>query len=278
MRTRSSSSVIGKKTIKRIANLVTGAIETGIALNKLNQQDVKQLERRHEELETGVIHIVRNLSRPLSELHHFGIEDWNFYRGISLAPEDAQIASILPWSEATLNSPCPFYPGKLRRETHMALLGVRRMTIMDIHSCYAPPRLPHCWNQDPYYAGHPFSLTEWLEVRWYLLLKNIVPNSEFKPIDKQVELLPKGYETHPAAVELTKNLTLYEKYRERPNANRWANTSSRDKDGNIICVSGCCLEGLCEIDGRGERGFGTCTGLAASMQMEILVPGPFLSM
>jgi len=163
----------------------------------------------------------------------FGLLDWQTYHNIVLSPAQVTTLGPFPWSDAVLNSRCPFHNGKMVRETHFAFAGLDTITITELHS-YA----------DTWYANEQFATTVTLGLRWYLLLKDIVPDSEGKKFAEQVAMLPAEYEAPSAVAETAKDLFVKTKTGVFVNPNRYARTSDPGSGGSRVSVGVCVASGV----------------------------------
>jgi len=111
------------------------------------------------------------------------------------------------------------------RETHFAFVGVDSVTMMELK--------PESW-----YSREGFATTEALALRWYLLLKNIVPGSENSEFPDQKAMLPKEYEVPSAVAETAKDILIYKKTGVCMNPARYARTSDLDSVHRRVCISG----------------------------------------
>ena len=160
-------------------------------------------------------------------------------------------AGKFPWGEDVLNSPCPFNKGKLVKGTHFAFLGLSRingvpLTVakwLELHPATGQPKF--YFNNDPWHVGQPHTDEAMLELRWYLLLKDIAPNSTVKTPEEQVAMLPEGYEVPTTIAETTKDVLVFRKTGTRPNPSQWAACTERtvktdklsaDRVGYVSCV------------------------------------------
>ena len=98
------------------------------------------------------------------------------------------------------------------------------------------------FNQNPWHVGQPHTDVATMQLRWYLMLKNIVPGSMDKTPEEQVAMLPAEYEVPSTIMEVTKDILVFRKTGERPNGSRWAACTERtvktDKvsAGSVSCV------------------------------------------
>jgi hypothetical protein len=193
-----------------------------------------------------IIDKLRELSLELPNLDCFAVADWNANYRIALTPEQVAAVGNFPWSDATLNSPCPFNPGKMIRETHFAFVGVDSITMMELQRLNPQATEPRFYGYAPdaWYAKEKFATKTKLTLRWYLLLKDIVPGSENKTFDEQVAMLPKEYEVPTAVAETAKDLLIYKKTGKYANSQRYARTSDIDSDGSRVVVGYCDAKGV----------------------------------
>ena len=159
---------------------------------------------------------------------YFGSADWHEYHNLPLTPEQMVKVGDFPWSEALLNSPCPFHPGKMIRETHFAFVGLDHVTIAELQELYpqsGQPRFNSYMSGDAWYKNERFAKEVTLKLRWYLLLKDIVPKSENKTFEEQQAMLPVEYEVPSAVAETAKDLFVFQKTGRYANPDRFARTA-----------------------------------------------------
>ena len=116
---------------------------------------------------------------------------------------------------------------------------------------------------DAWYSKEKFANKVKLGLRWYLLLKDIVPNSENKTFDEQVAMLPKEYEVPSAVAETAKDLLIYKKTGKYVNSQRYVRTSDLDSGGRRVFVGACGAGGVGVSSSwddyrRGFVGVGAC--------------------
>lgn len=174
--------------------------------------------------------------------------DWMSYYDAKFTKKQLREAGKCPWGEDVLNSPCPFNSGKLVRNTHFAFLGIsgingQPLTVakwLELHPATGQPKF--YFNNDPWHVGQPHTDVATMQLRWYLLLKEIVPGSTDKTPEDQVKMLPPEYEVPTTIVETTKDILVFKKTGERPNGSQWAACTERtvrtDKvsAGYVSCV------------------------------------------
>lgn len=199
-------------------------------------------------LEEGSVH--QKLARALMGQNFFGLEEWATLYGANFTKKQLREVAEFPWGEDILNGPCPFVQGKLVKDTHFAFLGVSKLngdplTVMkwhELHPATGQPKFYHS-TDNPWHRGQPHTDTETMELRWYLMLKEIMPDSTSKMSEEQVIMLPAEYEVPTTIAEVTKDILAFRKTGGRPNYSRWAACKERtvktDCDnavGYVSCV------------------------------------------
>lgn len=212
------------------------------------------------------------LARVLMGKNFFGIDDWIIY-GANFTEEQLRRVAEFPWSEDILMNPCPFVKGMLVRDTHFAFLGVpslygEPLTVKRWLKLRAVNKLFRLVTNIPL-AGLPHFDKATLELRWYLLLKDIVPDSDGKAYEEQVTKIPAEYYEIPTTIaEIMKNVLVFHKTGERPNSTRWAackeriRTDNNITTGQISCVGPFNSASIGIHGWSGNRNIGV--GLAAS--------------
>ncbi len=230
-----------KDSILRVAK---EAVKTGFTTLNLTVSSGQRLSTRGGEFKARIIAAMNELSVPLPDLDCFGIADWRTLHRVVVIGKQTVAIGEFPWSDAVLNAPCPFHPGKMIRETHFAFVGLDHVTIAELQKLYPQSGQPRFYSyEDSWYAKQKFATKTTLALRWYLLLKDIVPGSENKTFDEQQAMLSDEYEVPSAVAEIAKDLFVFEKTGNHVNANRYARTADLDSGGNRV------LAGLCAVKG-----------------------------
>ena len=230
----------------QLVRLGEDAVRKGLKIVKPTVEGAQRIHSRGGELMDFVIDKLRELSLELPSLDCFAVADWNSNYRIALTPEQVAAVGNFPWSDATLNSPCPFNPGKMIRETHFAFVGVDSITMMELQRLNPQATEPrfYSYTPDAWYAKEKFATKTKLGLRWYLLLKDIVPGSENKTFEEQQAMLPKEYKVPSAVAETAKDLLIYKKTGKYVNPNRYARTSDLDSGGYRVYVGNCGAGGV----------------------------------
>jgi len=192
-----------------------------------------------------------NLARRIMGVNFFGLEEWGLLGVTFTKSQIRKVVSKFPWSEEFLDSPCPFVKGRAVRETHFAFLGADKyngvvteahgpLTIMNWQKIFPADSQPRfylygndCWHPNEQFAAAP------LELRWYLGLKEIVPDSASTSWAGMQGMIPEGYEVPSPIVETTKVLLHYKKTGVYLNRNYYAATNSLDSHGIQVLVGYC---------------------------------------
>ena len=191
--------------------------------------------------------------------------DWMSYYDAKFTKKQLRDAGKFPWGEDVLNGPCPFNKGKLVKDTHFAFLGIsgingQPLTVakwLELHPATGQPKF--YLNQNPWHAGQPHTDVATMQLRWYLMLKDIVPGSTGQTPEDQVAMLPPEYEVPTTIAEVTKDILVFRKTDVRPNPSRWAACTERTVGissavaGFVSCV-GLFVENGLDVDGwNGHR-------------------------
>ena len=183
------------------------------------------------------------ITATLEALDFYGVTREHFAR--------IRVVDFPWWDNDTLNSPCPFNSGKLVKDSHFAFLGIpgiingQPLTVAKWLELYPATGQPKFYfDTDPWHVGQPHTDVATMQLRWYLMLKDIVPGSTMKTPEEQVAMLPEGYEVPTTIMEVTKDILVFRKTGERPNGSRWAACTERTVEtdkvsaGRVSCV-GC---------------------------------------
>lgn len=144
-----------------------------------------------------------------------------------------------------LNSPCPFYPGKKKKDTHFAFMGIQ-INLLGLQKQFPEEDQPKFYEYTPKseYPNQDFEIQEYCEIKQYLLLKEIVPGSRGMSYEKQDKLLPPGYLPPLAVEESLKDMLFYKKYKVYLNQAVYARTRSVTSDCYHVSVGGFDFRGL----------------------------------
>jgi len=122
-----------------------------------------------------------------------------------------------PWGNGIWDEPCPFWKGRLIRDTHFAFLGVDSLRqhghgplTIRAWSAFYPNSFPATFPDNWWWPRQQFALTETCGFRWYLMPCSSVPSKNAATYDTQAANLPDNYEV-PSAVEVVSLLVLHKK-------------------------------------------------------------------
>ncbi len=195
----------------------------------------------------GSVH--HKLARATMDQNFFGVEEWEWTTlyGANFSKKQLRDAGKFPWGEDILNSTCPLC-GKVVKDCHFAFLGLTAingapLTVakwLELHPATDQPKF--YFNQNPWHVGQPHTDTAAMQLRYYLLHTEIVPNSTDKTPEEQAAMFPPEYEVPSTIAETTKDILVFRKTGVRPNGSRWAactertvKTNSADA-GFVSCV------------------------------------------
>lgn len=138
----------------------------------------------------------------------FGTADWMISCNIDLSKRLLCSIPEFTWSEEILNAPCPFIKGKSVKETHFAFLGLdsldnEPLNSLKFFSLYFDPNLLH--------SKRELINDKTCSLQWYLILKEVVPDSYEKTYQEQLAMLPLEYEVPSAVEEIAKNILFFKK-------------------------------------------------------------------
>ena len=234
------------------------SLEKAVAKEGGNPRDLFDLFRTDNEytrriaqamLRKGLVGSIESrMARMVLGRNIFDVADWMSYYDAKFTKKQIRDAGKFPWGEDVLNSPCPFNKGKLVKDTHFAFLGLTAingspLTVakwLQLHPATGQPKF--YFNSNPWHEGQPHTDVATMQLRWYLMLKDIVPGSTDKTPEEQVAILPAEYEVPTTIAETTKDILVFRKTDVRPNGSRWAACTERtvktDKAsaGDVSCV------------------------------------------
>ncbi len=123
-------------------------------------------------------------------------------------------AGEFPWHRDLLESPCPFNEGKLIKETHFPFLGLPTMNGVPLTVAKWRDIFPLSFSfpsGNLSYLGQPHMHKTTLELRWYLMLTDIIPGSVNKTPGEQMKMIPSEYELPLMIEEVTKSMLIMQK-------------------------------------------------------------------
>ena len=260
------------------------ALERAVVAQGGNPRDLFDLFRTDDEyagriaqsmMRKGFVGSIESrLARVVLGRNIFTDADWMSYYDAKFTKKQIREAGKFPWDENVLNSPCPLNSGKLVKDTHFAFLGISGingspLTVakwLELHPATGQPKF--YFNNDPWHVGQPYTDVATMQLRWYLMLRDIVPGSMSKTPEEQVAMLPEGYEVPTTIMEVTKDILVFRKTGERPNGSRWAACTERTVKTDKVSAGGVSCVGSFDEGGLGVDGWfgprGGSIGLGAS--------------
>ena len=202
----------------------------------------------------GSVH--QKLARAVLGKNFFGVEEWASLYNARFSQKQLREVAEFPWNEDILNAPCKFVKGKAVKDTHFAFLGMERfngqplaiMKLQELHPANGQPRF-YSYAPDAWYSKEKFATSITMKLRWYLLLKDIVPGSENMTFDEQKAMLPEEYEVPSAVAEIAKDLLVFKKTGIYANPSRYARTEDVSSDGRRVYAGICVAYGVRVNDG-----------------------------
>ncbi len=185
----------------------------------------------------------REARRTLGETNFFGAPEWSKYLGFRFTNRELRKIVKFPWPEEVLNSPCPFFKGKLIHETHFAYLGLKVFDHRYLKKSYPltikvwesySPDVKINFSHELFQGGRHIFEDETCDFRWYLMPKHGVPKLEGVNFQNQQEILPPQYEIPRAIKETTKHLLYYRKNKEYINVFKNEHDSVAVRCRNIV--------------------------------------------
>lgn len=145
-----------------------------------------------------ILNAIRVQDSSRLEQVSFTTLDWSSHFGI-----EVNLTEIppVPWADQVLESPCPFIRNKTIIQTHFLFLalptiGTVPLTISKwrklLGSKQQPKFLPSL-DKDPWFKDEDFVHCTVPNVKWFLLFKGIVPQSEGDTYVNQTAMLPPSY-------------------------------------------------------------------------------------
>lgn len=218
----------------------------------------------------GSVH--HKLARALMGQNFFGVEEYAALYGVNFSKKQLREISEFPWGEDVLNGPCSFNKGKTVRETHFAFLGVEKingspLTIVKFQELHPASGQSKFFSYAPrsWCSQQVFATDKTMKLRWYLLLKDIVPNSINTSWNDQKAMLSAKYEVPTAVEETAKDLYVQRKTGVYPNLRVYARVDDVSSGGSRVRV-GYCYGGSIDVSYWGASG-GRYVGLGASRKL-----------
>ncbi len=193
----------------------------------------------------------QRVARAIMGTNFFGIEEVTQYFGVK--PTKTQLAAFaeIPFTEAELQE-C--------RDTHV-LIAIFPVSIIDIRK--KVERKLFYSHEDAWYNTESFAKKKG-KARWYLILKEPVPNSTSKIWDEQQELLNENEETPEARVMAYTIIGHYLVTGERLFENVYVRCADFDSGGPRVGVGSFGQDGLHVDSGRDGYRYDNRLGLASS--------------
>jgi hypothetical protein len=204
--------------------------------------------------------IHQKLARAIMGKNIWLPEDWISFYGWKPSQKQLRQVAEFPWGEDILNSTCPLC-GNVVKNCHFAFVGLDRLngkplTILKLQELHPATGQPKFYSYAPsaWYSEQKFAKETTMDFRWYLLHQNIVPKSEDKTYDEQVQMLTADYEVPSAITEVTKDLLVFKKTGNFVNPSRYARCECVTSFGDRVDVGFSGERGLfvdfCWADGR----------------------------
>ena len=249
----------------QLIRLVEGATRKGLKVINPSKNAAQRIHSRGDELESAIIDKMRELSLELPELPFFGLVDWQNFYCMNFKQKEVSAIEKFPWNKKLLNSPCPFHKGRTIRETHFGFLGLDNISILELQKLNPANMEPRflCYAPGAWYSQLSFARNVKLKFRWYLLLKNIVPNSQSRTFDDQKAMLPDEYEVPPAVAETAKNFLIKKKTGIYVNQEWLARTADLSSPFSSVHVGLCNAKGM-SIGNKLSDELGENIGIGAS--------------
>lgn len=150
--------------------------------------------------------------------HYFGPSHWKQIYDVSFSDDQLEEIAIFPWNRDILDSPCPFWPGELVKDTHFSFLGLPHigsepLTIprwRDLRRARAPPHLAHSTE------GYDDTLAARVNCRcgWYLMPIASPQSFRKRGYAAAVASLPPEYDVASVIDQVTKLLLYHDATRK----------------------------------------------------------------
>lgn len=181
----------------------------------------------------------------------WGVEEWTSFYNVRFTKKQLHAVEKFPWSQDVLNAPCPFVKDKLVRETHFARLGLEKLngiplTILEWQRLHPAGGEPHFYSYAPssWYASQGFATKVTCRFRWYLDLREVIPDSESSTYERQLKMVPPEYEVMTAIGNVAKDLHVYRKQGSYPNPNRYGRCTDAISGSDRVDVGDSAYDGL----------------------------------
>lgn len=172
-----------------------------------------------------------NLARVIMGENFLGIEEVTRHFGVSFTQKQAKELVDIPFTEAELQE-C--------RSTHLLVAGYP-LSFPDVRKTASSLFYR---SEDAWYDEHAFATDEKVDLRWYLVRKDVVDGSTEKTWDEQQAMLAENEET-PRACEFVYSVILYALatgIRLFPSI--YGRAASEDTDGRHVYIGSFGADGL----------------------------------
>lgn len=195
----------------------------------------------------------QKLARSIMCENFLGVEEVARHFGVTFTQKQMRALKDIPFTEAELQE-C--------RDTHLLVAGYP-MTLLDVRA--VKPELFYT-SEEGWYAEETFASKEKVEVRWYLIRKDIVRKSTSKTWQEQQAMLADNEET-PRACELGYAVILfYLATGKRLFGNVYARCTDVDAGGCRVLVGLFGANGL-SVGGNTDGGRWNDVGVSASRKL-----------
>lgn len=242
-----------EKQLGQLATFVRVMRQAGLPIESALQMPIDDPEMRERLVRAWIAGVPENGASPVAIVsyqpspsqirareimgkNYLGIEEAVRHFGAAYTEEQLTTLAEIPFSEAVLEE-C--------KDTHILVAGFP-MSILDVRA-KAPSKKPKTFYsyKDAWYNNQAFAKDEKVEVRWYLIRKEMVANSTSKNFDEQKALLS-GCDEVPRACDLVYAVVLYFMATgERLFPNLYVRTASVSSGGDRVLV------GYFDSDGLG---------------------------
>lgn len=223
-------SVTGRDEIVRdILRGVNAA--TQIHLRKAGLPQLEILRQREEQLTYNLLEVYERLSVEGPSLFTYGPLQWERHHGLRFPDWQKELLKVLPVDERTLDSWCPFNPGKCIRDTHGMIAAPDHTTLMALYQRYGAECF-FSFQKKPFYQKEAFAKEVEIPFGWHFVLLEMKPFFFTRGITLKdlVEMLPPKYSLMPAVLEVFKDLAVLDATGEYSSADFEAITSDCIKD------------------------------------------------
>ncbi len=177
------------------------------------------------------------LAGILDASRYFGPTDWARHYGVEFA-QDFGLPLPLGQLQSILDEPCPFVAGRQVKDTHVLYclpkqVNGKALTVMEWQAVHPEDGQPkfYSYGEKSWYREYEWAKEHVAGSDWYLTFEGVLPGSQKKKWNEQLEMVPKDYVVPNVVGVLPMHFLFFQKDGRRINESMYGRTSDIDSDG-----------------------------------------------